>query len=106
MKSISVVSTMQYPGNTGSGSVSGYYTIWTARINANGYITGQPKPRKINQNILDLSKFRGKLYMVVGGHNLVRVKAKECNECKKLSLITEGLERCKQCYDKDIFGLL
>lgn len=106
MKSISIVSTQSYLGSNGSGTVPSYYTIWTARINVNGFITGQPKPRKINQTILDLSKFRGKLYMIVNGHNLVRVKAKECNECKKLSLITEGLERCDQCYNKDIFGLL
>lgn len=108
IKTISLVSKLPYIGNTGSGSVSGYYTIWTVKMAAHGnayYIKGQPQPRKINQTIVDLAKFRGKLWMIGDGNEFVRVMARECSECGELSLITEGSERCNQCYDKDLWGL-
>lgn len=106
MKSISLVSTRSYLGSIGSGSVSGYYTIWTARIDAHGFITGQPQPRKINQNLIDLARFRGQLWQIVDGSYVVQVEARECSECGEISLITEGLERCNICQAKDAFGLL
>lgn len=64
---IRFASTLPYIGNTRSGSVSGYTTIWAQRIRWSGadgrwICVGNPKPVKINQNNIDLQNYRGKLY--------------------------------------------
>jgi len=101
---IRIVSRLPYLGNTGSGSVSGYYTIWETRLNQYGYIAGQPKPVKVNQNMEDLKKYRGKLYVILDGSKVRGISIKNCCRCKELSIILDGMEMCGHCYDLDLYG--
>jgi hypothetical protein len=95
MKSISLVSQLPYLGNTGSGSVSGYYTIWSAKLDDHGQLTGQPTPRKFNQTIDDLARFKGTLYEYDA--EVYPVNVKECGHCKELALIPIAGTLCSQC---------
>ena len=101
---IRIVSWLPYLGNTGSGSVSGYYTIWETRLNQYGYLAGQPKPVKVNQNMEDLKKYRGKLYVIRAGSKVRGISIKNCCKCKKLSIILDGMDMCEHCYDLDLYG--
>ncbi len=81
-------SQLAYIGNTGSGSVSGYWTIWATKVRweaGEGWRQiGQPVPVKLNQTTDDLKKYRGKLYDYYQLHEreLVLAALHEC-ECGK-----------------------
>lgn len=97
-RAISLASTLSYIGSTGSGSVSGYYTIWTARINERNEVLGQPTPRKINQTLADLKKFRGQLYRFCyqpGDSEIEACWVAECPRCGVESLVSGSL--CLWC---------
>jgi hypothetical protein len=102
MKTISLVSLLPYLGNTGSGSVKGYYTIWSARINEQGILTGQPVPRKFNQTLSDLASFKGTLYEYNAG--VYPVKVRECERCKEQALIQLTGSLCTNCEHLRQFG--
>jgi hypothetical protein len=102
---IRIVSRLPYFGNTGSGSVPGYYTVWETRINQYGYIDiMKPKQIKQNQNMEDLKKYRGKLYVIQDGSKVRGISIKNCCRCKELSIILDGMEMCGHCYDLDLYG--
>ena len=102
---IRIVSRLPYLGNTGSGSVPGYYTVWETRINQYGYIDiMKPKQVKVNQNMEDLKKYRGKLYVILDGSKVRGISIKNCCRCKELSIILDGMEMCGHCYDLDLYG--
>lgn len=100
-RAISLASTLSYIGSTGSGSVSGYYTIWTARINERNELLGQPTPRKINQTLADLKKFRGALWVdnpIGFDGDLIQVQVRFCEDCEDYQFFYDGI--CEVCREK------
>ena len=81
-------------GSEGSGSVSGYWTIW--QVSRPG---AQPVPVKMNLRFSDLKAYRGKLWMRSDypPHHIFRAFPAECPHC--------GLEYMREegdsftCYD-------
>jgi len=99
-ETISYLSNKPYIGNIGSGSVSGYWTIWTAQINGYNQLATQPKPRRINQTMEDLSKFRGTLW-IDNPHgfdgDVIPTQIKFCEECEEYQFhFDDTCEVCRQ----------
>jgi len=105
MRTIRFASTAPYYGNVASGSVQGYYTIWSAQVyeeSGRWEISGTPRRIKVNQNMDDLRKYRGVLYsqsslLYMGTLDVVSVR--ECSMCG-----VEMLSDYDACTSCQIYG--
>ena len=98
---ISYLSNRPYIGHVGSGSVSGYWTVWTVRINGYNQMVTQPKPRKINQRLEDLAKFRGTLWVdnpIGFDGDVIPVQVRFCEDCEEYQFHFDGI--CEVCREK------
>lgn len=89
-------SRLLYIGNTVSGSVSGYWTIW--QVSGPG---AQPVPVHINLCYDELKAYRGKLWML-SEHTgeLVRAFPTVCPHCGRDRMREEGEDlTCSACRD-------
>jgi hypothetical protein len=94
---IRFASKLPYIGNTGSGSVNGYWTIWEARLRADGQIR-QPKPVHVNFSMADLRKYKGTLYDETALPELVKATPVECPHCGRQWMITGFGKDYRICY--------
>lgn len=100
-ETISYLSNRPYIGHVGSGSVRGYWTVWTVRINGYNKMVTQPKPRKINQTMEDLAKFRGQLWIdnpIGFDGDLIPVQVQYCEQCAEHQFFQDGT--CEVCREK------
>ena len=83
-------------GSEGSGSVSGYWTIWQASRPG-----AQPRPVKTNLRFSELKAYRGKLWMKSAySHELVRAFPAVCPHCGEERMREEGGDyTCYDCRD-------
>ena len=99
-KRIRFASQVNYIGSVGNPSVQGYWTIWEARKNVNGW--SDPHPVHWNWSIDDLKAYRGTLWSASeyfdNTDEIHPVHLVTCPGCKREHFITVGgNEVCGEC---------
>lgn len=92
---------VNYIGKRGSGSVSGYWTIWETRKSANGW--SDPAPAHINYSDDDLLKYRGTLWNwyereLGDSDTLIPMRVSVCPRCEGVMLdVPSASAACWKC---------